>query len=286
MERMYFIGVTTAASSIHGIFPTWMAMAGIPNSELEGIDIPVQSSAEVYRAAIERIAGDPDARGALVTTHKVDVYRHAKDLFADFDEDARLLGEVSCIVKRGAGLHGMAVDPTACGEALQAIFGPEPFTGEVLIMGAGGAGLALAVQLQRRHRPARLIMTDVSAERVAEVGKLVSSELRHVNGGHDGLIAKLSPGALIVNATGLGKDRPGSPVTSDVRFPPETIAWDLNYRGDLSWLNWARAQGARSIDGWDCFLFGWSRIISILFGFDLTAPLLAEMREAATRNRR
>ena len=281
MQRMYFIGVTTGASSIHQIFPKWMKLAGVSETELTGIDIPVGSPAGVYREAIQRIEDDRHCRGGLITTHKVSVYRHAASMFAAFDDDARMLGEVSCVQKRDHQLFGKAVDPAACGDALRVIFGDRRFNGQALIMGAGGAGVALAVQLLRDHLPSRLMLTDVSEDRLAEAARLVACETRLVDGMHDSLIADMAAGALIVNATGLGKDRPGWPVTPGVRFPPDAIAWDLNYRGDLRWLDWARMQGVRTVDGWDCFLFGWSRITSLVFGFELTADLFQKMRVAA-----
>jgi len=42
--------------------------------------------------------------------------------------------------------------------------------------------------------------------------------------------------------TGLGKDAPGSPLTDAVVFPDHGIVWDLNYRGDLIFLEQARKQ--------------------------------------------
>ena len=41
---------------------------------------------------------------------------------------------------------------------------------------------------------------------------------------------------LVINATGLGKDAPGSPISDAAQFPLNGIAWDFNYRGDLVFL--------------------------------------------------
>jgi shikimate 5-dehydrogenase len=46
----------------------------------------------------------------------------------------------------------------------------------------------------------------------------------------------------MVNATGLGKDGPGSPITDAAPFPEWGYAWDFNYRGDLVFLEQARRQ--------------------------------------------
>jgi shikimate 5-dehydrogenase len=286
-NRMYFLGVSTGASSIQRIFPAWTRLAGVPDAVLTGLDIALGAPPHAYHDAAGRMKDDPDCRGALVTTHKVSLYRHAGDLFDGFDDDARLLGEVSCVVCRGGRLHGQAID-TLTGElSLRALLRGKQFTGEALIMGAGGAGLALAMVLRRHHRPARVILTDISSNRLHEIAGLADAERVAVKApsDHDRLIAALAPGCLILNATGLGKDRPGSPVTAGVQFPPGAIAWDLNYRGDLTLLDHARKAGVRAVDGWEYFLHGWSQIMGRVLGFEVTPELLGDMRTVAAQTR-
>jgi shikimate 5-dehydrogenase len=280
---MYFLGVSTRASSILRIFPRWAGLAGQPEAVLEGVDISVGAAARVYRDAAARIKADPDCRGALVTTHKVALYRHAAEQFDAFDADARLLGEVSCVVCRSGRLEGQAIDTLTGKLSLRAVLRGATFQGEALIMGAGGAGLALAVVLRRHHRPARVILTDVSRERLQEIAGVVDAECTPITGphDHDRLIATLPPGSLIVNATGLGKDLPGSPLTEAARFPRDAIAWDFNYRGDLKLLEFARSAGVEAVDGWEYFLHGWSQIMARVLGFDLTPELLEKLRAAA-----
>ena len=78
---------------------------------------------------------------------------------------------------------------------------------------------------------------------------------------------------MIANATGLGKDRPGSPLTDAVVFPQRATAWDFNYRGDLVFLDQARAQSSdrqvTAVDGWFYFLHGWTRVIAEVFHIDI-----------------
>lgn len=286
-KRVYFLGVSTGASSIQPIFPEWVRLAGVPDAVLTGLDLPVGSPAQAFRDAAARMKADPDCRGALVTTHKVSLYRHAGDLFEAFDDDATLLGEVSCIVCRGGRLRGQAIDTLTAELSLRALLRGESFTGEALILGAGGAGLALAVVLRRHHRPSRVILTDISPERLAEIAGLVDAERVAVSDAtdHDRLIASLSPGCLIINATGLGKDRPGSPVTSAVRFPQRAVIWDLNYRGDLKLLDYARRAGVETADGWEYFLHGWSQILSRILEFEVTPELYERLRSVAAASR-
>jgi shikimate 5-dehydrogenase len=90
---------------------------------------------------------------------------------------------------------------------------------------------------------------------------------------NDAVVAAASSGSVVVNATGLGKDRPGSPLTDDARFPTASIAWDFNYRGDLVFLDQARAQAEAAtlsvVDGWLYFVHGWSRVVNEVFHLDL-----------------
>ena len=106
------------------------------------------------------------------------------------------------------------------------------------------------------------------------------------------VVNRLSPGSLVINATGLGKDAPGAPIDDSALFPENGLAWDLNYRGDLLFLDKARSQQARRglhvEDGWTYFLHGWTQVVAEVFhveiptsgpGFDELSLLAAEARE-------
>jgi shikimate 5-dehydrogenase len=88
------------------------------------------------------------------------------------------------------------------------------------------------------------------------------------------LLAQLPGGSLVVNATGAGKDTPGSPLADDAVFPPNGYAWEFNYRGELHFLAQARAQqatrGLHVEDGWRYFLHGWTSVIADVFACDLS----------------
>jgi shikimate 5-dehydrogenase len=79
--------------------------------------------------------------------------------------------------------------------------------------------------------------------------------------------------SLVVNATGAGKDTPGSPLSDDAVFPERGLIWEFNYRGTLPFLEQARAQQtARQLhieDGWVYFLHGWTRVIADVFDREL-----------------
>jgi len=102
----------------------------------------------------------------------------------------------------------------------------------------------------------------------------------------DRVMAGLAPGSLVINATGLGKDAPGSPITNAAVFPTDGLAWELNYRGDLVFLEQARAQSDRLIhveDGWIYFLHGWTQVIGEVFHVDIptSGPSFDELSRSA-----
>ena len=92
---------------------------GLKDAVIKGIDFAPHSSAEEYREAVTFIKNDPLSLGALVTTHKIDLFNTCKDLFEYVDPYAERLGEVSSISKKGGKLCAHAKDPISSGLALE-----------------------------------------------------------------------------------------------------------------------------------------------------------------------
>ena len=106
---------------------------------------------------------------------------------------------------------------------------------------------------------------------------------------NDGIMEKFPPYSIIINATGMGKDTPGSPVTWDGKFPMNSIAWEFNYRGELDFMHQSLAQvESRNVkveDGWIYFVHGWTQVIAQVLHFDLTPRLFQQLNETASRVR-
>jgi shikimate 5-dehydrogenase len=286
---MYFIGVTTTKSSINQIFPLWAERLKLGSCQLKGIDFQLHAEPEYYREAVEFIKGDPYSLGALVTTHKIDLCNACRDLFDALDPLSDSMEEVSSIFKRDGKLHGRAVDPISSGLALEAFLPRDHWEttgGEVFILGAGGSAVALTWYLvHSRHgpnRPARVHVANPTQPRLDHLEKLhiswksgVPLECHVVHGPEmsDLILGSLKPGSLIVNATGLGKDAPGSPITKEAKFPANGVVWEFNYRGDLIFLRQAKSQqSVRNLtieDGWNYFVHGWTRVIADVFEVEI-----------------
>ena len=288
-RTMYFIGVTTGSSSIMKVFPAWADHLRL-DAQIRGFDFPPGDEPQHYAGAVRFIKEDPLSLGALVTTHKMNLLKASRALFDELDPYATTLGEVSSISKRGGRLVGHAKDPISAGAAFEAIVEPGYWkrTGAtVCLLGSGGSSLALSLYLHNKAKaggdvPARIVVTarrQSSLEEMLHVhraigfGIPIEYALTPTAEDADAVLACLPEGAMVVNATGLGKDRPGSPITDAAAFPERGIAWEFNYRGNLVFLDQARAQQAtRRLaveDGWLYFIHGWTRVIAEVFDVDI-----------------
>ena len=331
---LYFIGVTTGKSSIMGLFPKWAEKLGLGDVRIKGIDLPIHAPAEDYRRAVQFLKDDPLSLGALVTTHKLDLFEACEDLFDYIDPFAKRLRETSCLSKgrrdaSGRGdaswlgdsgnsdrenpgrgdasgsdprpFNAHAKDPISSGLALEH-FVAENFWkdhgGEVLIFGAGGSALAMTLYLGREewgdNVPKRITIANRSTPRLESAKATLAGlnpgiDLRFVYSSapqdNDRLVAALPPYSLIVNATGLGKDAPGSPTTDAVEYPEHSLVWEINYRGELLFMEQAKKQAAaKSLhveDGWTYFIHGWTQVIAEVFDLKIDGALLEELSRIA-----
>src|SRR5690606_5507714 len=169
---------------------------------------------------------------------------------------------------------------------------------EVLCLGGGGSAVAISMALasfpDSVDRPRRMTIVNRSESRLAhlrEVHASLSSDIEFQYLVHadprqnDRLMADLPPGSVVINATGMGKDLPGSPISDSARFPLDGLAWELNYRGELDFLHQARRQAAQRRmhveDGWVYFLHGWTSVIAEVFDVDIDERTFAALDEAA-----
>ena len=297
---LYFIGVTTGSSSIMKVFPKWATALGL-DAEIKGIDLTLHAPPEDYRKVVRFLKDDPLSLGALVTTHKIDLYNACKDMFDYIDPYAKELSEVSCLSKRDGEFRAHAKDPISSGLALEH-FVPQNFWkehgGEVVLLGAGGSSLAMSLYFAQEkwgdNIPGKITICNrrtprlESAKRhLQSISNRVSLEYIHcpTPADNDAVIARSPPYSLIVNATGLGKDAPGSPTTDDVQYPPGSLSWEINYRGDLIFMRQALAQKkAKNLhveDGWVYFIHGWTQVISEVFDIPIEGELLENLSDIA-----
>jgi shikimate 5-dehydrogenase len=301
----YFIGVTTGQSSIMKVFPLWMKVLGQEDVVMEGVDCKIHDDPEIYRRAVAQIKYDPLSLGALVTTHKIDLLTAAREMFDYLDPYAMVTDEVSCISKLDGRLEGHAKDPITSGASLDAIIEKDYFArthGHVLSFGAGGSAIATLLHLinkvDKGDRPDKFTFVNRSQGRLDHAREMVKNlntdiEVEYIQNSdpliNDRIMEKFPPYSIIINATGMGKDTPGSPITWDGKFPMNSISWEFNYRGELDFLHQSLAQvESRNVkveDGWIYFVHGWTQVIAQVLHFDLTPSLFQQLNETASNVR-
>lgn len=298
---MYFIGVTTSKSSIMKLFPLWAKALGLKDAVIKGIDIEIHAKPEIYREVVEFIKNDELSLGALVTTHKIDLYNAAKDMFEYLDPYAQMFGELSSISKKDGRLEGFAKDPISSGLAMEA-FIPENFFkdhgGELFILGAGGSAIAISSYLLNKSKgdniPSKIIVGNRSQPRLDEIARIVKEINSDVKSEYyltpeaeisDELLKKVKPYSVVINATGLGKDRPGSPLTDKCEYPENCLVWELNYRGELDFMHQALKQkDTKKLhveDGWIYFIHGWTQVIAEVFHIEIKGKIFDELERIA-----
>ncbi len=303
-EKFVFVGVSTGESSMMKIFPEWAKILGL-KAKLVGCDISLRAPAVKYRHIVREMRSDPSVRGALVTAHKIDLLHACRDMFDFLDPHARICDEVSCIAKIGGLLKGFAKDTISSGMALDHFVPADHWEGgrsDVLCLGAGGAATAISVCIAERSRiaahPRRFLLVDILPERLDAIRRIhdkLDTAIQFVYYlqsdavENDALMNRLPEGSLVINATGMGKDRSGSPITDAAHFPQDGLVWELNYRGERRFLRQAEARAEeRNLtieDGWNYFLHGWTQVIAEVFQIELSDEVFEQLGTAAATHR-
>jgi shikimate 5-dehydrogenase len=249
--------------------------------------------------------GNPRVRGAVVTSHKLRMHRAIADLVDDADPLAAITHELNALDTRD-GVRVHARDPQALDVLLDAMAPRFEPGGSVVCLGSGGAAIALmlamGLDVRATIESGRAVARDPRSGRgaltILGIEPAALDEVRHVRrrAGLAGVEVALAPtpgraaartraaapGSVVVNATGLGKTAPGSPLPDGTALPPGALAWDFNYRGPLSFLAQAREAGAATADGWDYFLAGWTAALAAITGIEPTPDLFARVRAVST----
>jgi shikimate dehydrogenase len=181
---------------------------------------------------------------------------HKQAVLAWMDElspEARLIGAVNTIQLQDGRLHGHNTDGigflTALNEAGSVVAGQT-----VMLLGAGGAARAIAVQLCLAgiHRLLLANRTLTRAEDLATFLKqnIPQADISVIAMGESSLAAMLPDTDIVVNATSIGM-RPQDPLLlPSTALSPRHLVCDIVYRPlQTPLLRAAQRQGARTVDG-------------------------------------
>jgi shikimate dehydrogenase len=177
--------------------------------------------------------------------HKVAVI----ELLDELAESAQLIGAVNCAVRRDGRWIGENTD----GQGFLGSLGTlaEPAGQRVLILGAGGAARAIAVELALAGA-AGIWVANRSLAKAAEIADLLTAETSTACTAVEWRQELTVPASatVVVNATSLGLPGSGDvPLSFDV-IPMGLVVCDvIPNPPDTSFLERARQAGARTLDG-------------------------------------
>ena len=301
-----FVGISTEGSSVHQAFPLWAPILA-PNGVLRGVNLPEDSEPERFRELVTNMRDNPHVMGAVVTSHKLRLYRAVSDL-VEADAFVELTHEINSLDTRD-GIRAFARDAQSLDVVLDttATDSPDPRRPFICI-GAGGSAIALLLAMSldvqktldtgsvsrptlanRRGSLSIVGRRQQSLDEIADVCHRIGldrSEIDLILASTPDHVSEITRAAerstVVANSTGLGKTSPGSPLPGPAAFAPHTVAWDFNYRGPLTFLEQARqATSVRTEDGWDYFLAGWSAALAAVGQLEFTPGLLNEVRTAS-----
>ena len=172
--------------------------------------------------------------------------------------------------------------------------------GEVLCFGAGGSGVATLLHLinkkDKGDRPRKFTFVNRSQGRLDHAqgdgredwrptsrSNISATPIPLVN---DKIMEKFPPYSIIINATGMGKDTPGSPITWEGSIPHEQhrLGVQLPRRTGLPAPipGPGESRKVKVEDGWLYFVHGWTQVVAQVLHFDLTPELFDRLNEAAS----
>lgn len=242
--------------------------------DLTALGLPPESVGDLVRSA-GMLGYD-----ALNITHpcKQLVLAHLDRL----DPVAARLGAANTVVFEDGAAVGYNTDTTGFATAMTTGL-PDAATGEVIQLGAGGAGAAVADALLRLGA-GRLTIVDLDESRSEALTAELADrypEARVTVAVPDKLGALLPGAEGLVNCTPMGMaDHPGLPLSADLLHPELWVA-DIVYRPlDTALLQAARAAGCRTLHGGHMATYQAVDAFRLITGIEPDAPrMLAHLLE-------
>lgn len=165
-------------------------------------------------------------------------------------EAAGLIGAVNCVYREGNELVGENTDGKGFVESLLGLV--EPADKRVVILGAGGAARAIAVELAM-NKIAHLTIINRAAERGQELANLVQERLNVPSEfvAWNGDYTIPTEAEIVINATSIGLFDATARVLVDLNtWRSGVIAADVIFNPvDTRFLKEARERGATTLDG-------------------------------------
>lgn len=201
------------------------------------------------------------------------------------DESAQLVGSVNTVQFTSDGLVGHSTDGHGFLRAFAEAFGVGVEGRSIFLLGAGGAGRALAL-VCAREGAARIVLADIEgdrAERVrAEAVALNLGDVVRTSADAGRWPAEAREAEVVIQATPVGM-KPGDPSPLPVEaFRAGQLVFDLIYTPpETPLLRLARAAGARGVNGLGMLLYQGVRSFHIWTGVEPPADVMRKALERA-----
>lgn len=184
--------------------------------------------------------------GNFTIPHKVAVIEHLDGL----STAAELMGAVNCVNRDGDQLIGENTDGKGFVQSLREL--AEPAAQNVVVLGAGGAARAIAVEIALA-KAARITIVNRNESRGRELADLLAerTDVEAEFVAWDGDFVVPAETGILINATsiGLGDAEARVPVDAE-SLAPEMIAADVIFNPpQTQFLRTASQRGCRTLDG-------------------------------------
>lgn len=191
----------------------------------------------------------------------------AFDGISDLDKGARLLGAVNTVAFQPGGLKGYNTDGLGFLDALQEAFGKSPAGLSVCVLGAGGAGRAVALTCASAGA-AEVVVADIDLERakrvVGEITGAGGTTVARAATDEGAIEETVRTAGLVVQATPVGMKADDASVLATSAFTPGQLVFDLVYMfPETAFMKAAAAAGARTVNGLGMLLRQGARSLSI-----------------------
>jgi len=209
----------------------------------------------------------------LTVPHKI----AAVDFVDEIDEEAKQIGAVNTVVVGEGKLIGSNTDGVGFARAIRTEFSVDLRDLRVLLLGAGGAARAIAMQCAQVNCERLVVVNrdvDKARQLVAELqprfaGPRVLGPVARIEAApldERALRFQIGNVDLVVNATSLGLDPNDPPVLSATLLAPHLMVYDTVYRVGRTPLVQAAAEaGARAANGLSMLLYQGARSFEIWF---------------------
>ncbi len=170
-------------------------------------------------------------------------------LLDELSEEARAMGAVNTVINRDGRLVGHNTDGSGWAWGFRRVL-PEADLSRVVLLGAGGAGSAIAHAVLRLGAQA-LVVVDSDAVRAAALAESLNAlyGAGRVSGGSDPAAA-LQGATGLIHATPTGMDKlPGLPLPEALLRPELWVSEIVYFPLETALLKAARRLGCRTVDG-------------------------------------